>query len=546
MSEADRTDAPESGLTRVPEPDDPDTMTATINPGAATPAAESERTRERNSGSSTNPDRLATPEPTRVSPSKSSDLVRADRHFAAGQYDDAGSLYAGGARQNQLPTNRRPHWAYCRAVKVVRKINAHPRAVPEWDEIQAEVQEIQRLTPNHWIGEYLRNLVAESRGTGRRPAARSSNLVVRGSEPDEVPAPTRRGPGLLGRTLGTANAQPSLEVSAPPASPAQEPSLSLPVADPSSDAGANAKDTVESSREGIGAGATTEPTRVATGNPEDSSKPRADDPSTPGATASPSPIEWQVHQTENFRIFHCDPALAQRAAEVAESVRTAQAKRWGSSAAHSPWSPRCDVYLYSNPRSYAMETGQPEISPGISTMTNNGIRVLSRRMNLRSDNPVLLTATLPHEVTHIVLSDLFVVQQIPRWADEGIAVLAEPLAEQHHREAELREPLEADRVFPVSQLMAMEYPDQKDWRLFYAQSVSLTRYLVDQGPPERFIQFVRDSQRIGTAAALRDIYQIEGPSDLHNRWLAHARKQVVVDTASSRDPETQPTTTQER
>ncbi len=152
----------------------------------------------------------------------------------------------------------------------------------------------------------------------------------------------------------------------------------------------------------------------------------------------------------------------------------------------------------------------------------------------------MLTSTLPHEVTHIVLSDLFVVRQIPRWADEGIAVLAEPLAEQRNREAELRKPLDTGRVFPVSQLMAMEYPEQKDWRLFYAQSVSLTRYLVDQGPPERFIQFVRDSQRIGTAAALRDIYQIDGPSDLHNRWLAHARKQVAVDTASSRNSETTP------
>ncbi len=177
-------------------------------------------------------------------------------------------------------------------------------------------------------------------------------------------------------------------------------------------------------------------------------------------------------------------------------------------------------------------------------MVNNGNHVMSRRMNLRADNPVLLTTTLPHEVTHIVLADLFVVQQIPRWADEGIAVLAEPLTEQRNRMADLQQPLESGQVFPVGQLMKMDFPDQKDWRLFYAQSVSLTRYLVDQGPPERFIQFVRDSQRTGVDAALRDVYQIEGLDELHNRWLAHARKQVAVDTASSRDADSQaPTTT---
>ncbi len=64
-------------------------------------------------------------------------------------------------------------------------------------------------------------------------------------------------------------------------------------------------------------------------------------------------------------------------------------------------------------------------------------------------------------MTHIVLADVFIAQQIPRWADEGIAVLAEPLTEQRSREAELQEPLESGRIFQVGQLMAMDYPDQK-------------------------------------------------------------------------------------
>ncbi len=209
-------------------------------------------------------------------------------------------------------------------------------------------------------------------------------------------------------------------------------------------------------------------------------------------------------------------------AEVAESVRTAQAKRWASPAARSSWSPRCDLYLYPTSQSYAQGTGQPEVSPGISTMSNNGVRVLSRRMNLPAHNPLFLSTTLPHEVTHIVLADVFIAQQIPRWADEGLAVLAEPLTEQRSREAEIQGPLESGRIFQVGQLMAMDYPDQKDWRLFYAQSVSLTRFLVDQGPPERFLQFVRDSQRIGTAAALHDVYQIDGLTELQNRWVTHA------------------------
>ena len=137
-------------------------------------------------------------------------------------------------------------------------------------------------------------------------------------------------------------------------------------------------------------------------------------------------------------------------------------------------------------------------------MMCNGNRVVARRINLRADHPQLLTAILPHEVTHVVLADLFTVQQIPRWADEGIAVLAEPHAEQQLRAAELQEPLEAGRVFDLGKLMAMDYPDAKDWSLYYAQSVSLTRFLVEQGPPEQFVQFVRNSQRDGIEGALRE------------------------------------------
>ena len=76
------------------------------------------------------------------------------------------------------------------------------------------------------------------------------------------------------------------------------------------------------------------------------------------------------------------------------------------------------------------QPANPRDSPGFSTMVSNGNRVTAPHTDLRADHPQLLTAILPHEVTHVVLADLFTVQQIPRWADEGIAVLAEPRAEQ--------------------------------------------------------------------------------------------------------------------
>jgi hypothetical protein len=173
-------------------------------------------------------------------------------------------------------------------------------------------------------------------------------------------------------------------------------------------------------------------------------------------------------------------------------------------------------------------------------MMCNGNRVVARRMNLRADHPLLVTAILPHEVTHVVLADLFTDQQIPRWADEGIAVLAEPHAEQETRAAELQEPLEAGRTFDLRKLMAMDYPDAKDWSLYYAQSVSLTRFLVEQGPPDKFVQFVQNSQRNGIEGALRGSYGIGGFADLQDRWMEYARQRFTPIKEASRDPRSQP------
>ena len=112
-------------------------------------------------------------------------LDEGDRLFTAGRYDEAGRCYAALAREKRLPAHRNVHWAYCRMVDVARRINLRPRTNREWDEIASEIGTIQRLTPNIWYGEYLRGKVAEVRRSGRSPVAKSDNLVVRASEPDE-------------------------------------------------------------------------------------------------------------------------------------------------------------------------------------------------------------------------------------------------------------------------------------------------------------------------------------------------------------------------
>ena len=165
----------------------------------------------------------------------------------------------------------------------------------------------------------------------------------------------------------------------------------------------------------------------------------------------------------------------------------------------------------------------------------NAGEIVARRINLRADHPNLQAAVLPHEITHVILADLFPSQQIPRWADEGMAVLAEPSSEQKARASDLGGPLAANRLFKINDLMVMDYPDGKHWALYYAQSVSLTRFLVDLEGPARFIDFVRASQRNGPEAELRRVYKIDSFADLQARWLAYAKAESSTLTASAPD-----------
>lgn len=280
-------------------------------------------------------------------------------------------------------------------------------------------------------------------------------------------------------------------------------------------------------------------------------------PPAPVQAASPVPTPAQANgpvsqvpwsrkpvETVNFQVLHVesDRALAERVARAAEAARETQVKRWGGSTATAAWVPRCEIVVFPNAQDFSRETLQAADSPGFSTMGMNAGRIVLRRIHLRADHPNIVKAVLPHEVTHVVLADLFPHQQVPRWADEGMAVLAEPAAEQSLRASDLHAPLKAGRVFRLGDLMVMDYPDSRHWSLYYAQSVSLTRFLVETGTPSQFVRFVQESQRTGFDPALRKVYAISGFDDLQGRWLTYAREQTTAAavTASATDPEKNP------
>jgi RNA polymerase sigma factor (sigma-70 family) len=247
----------------------------------------------------------------------------------------------------------------------------------------------------------------------------------------------------------------------------------------------------------------------------------------------PGGPDQRVVRTANFEVHAPTPVLARAFAAEAEFQRRAVAVRW-LGAELPRWEKPCVVDVAQGNRSQA------------STLTfadgpDGRPRVNALRMEIRGDVVPALTNALPHEVTHLVLGTA-AGQPVPRWADEGLAVLAESAEEQAVFDTRIREILERGRAFQVKALLAMsEYP--RDAVALYAQAYSVARFLATRGgklpavkdvvyrggtltvdtPERRLAAFVLLGSRGGFArgweAAAKDVYGFDSLDALERAWL---------------------------
>jgi hypothetical protein len=243
----------------------------------------------------------------------------------------------------------------------------------------------------------------------------------------------------------------------------------------------------------------------------------------PPAKVSQEPTQgdWQIAQTDNFRIYHHQSwTFAVRMARIAESTRTELLQRWFGEA-DLKWPEHCSIYLYDNPRAYGEATGAPQQSPAHTRIDTDGARVVSRYIYLHGATAEMLRSILPHEVTHAVLADHFS-QRIPRWADEGMAVLTEPADRVAGHLRLLPRWRDEGLLLGARQLFEMQdYPPPHAWASFYAQSVSLVQFLSKTKGPQTFARFLRQGLKDGYVPALEHYYGWDF-TELDRRWRSYA------------------------
>jgi hypothetical protein len=247
---------------------------------------------------------------------------------------------------------------------------------------------------------------------------------------------------------------------------------------------------------------------------------------------------WSVAETANFRLFHQHSRqLAETVLRRAEQTRVEQQRKWFGVVAED-WEPKCRIILYPSGEAYGQATGAP-LNPGggHTEIQQDEGRVVSRCIHLHGPRAMLISGVLPHEVTHAVLAGHFGGDSVPRWADEGMAILAETKSRIDLHLRHLPRWRDDDLLFRMQDLVQMrEYPEPRMIGAFYAQSVSLVEFLSSQKGAKRFADFVRDGEREGYAASLRRHYGWSF-AELDRRWQRHAFAQPrMVETTTTSEP----------
>jgi hypothetical protein len=237
-----------------------------------------------------------------------------------------------------------------------------------------------------------------------------------------------------------------------------------------------------------------------------------------------------IHRTANFVVEAADELIARSIAEKAEEHRRSLAVAWLGKELPA-WKQPCTVRV-------AVSLGPPG---GVTHFTyapdSSGKSHVTRlSMELVGPIDIIVRGVLPHESAHAVLTSYFG-RPLPRWADEGLAILCEPDDIQAATDRRLRDLVAQERALSVPRLLDLkDYPP--DRYSVYAQGHSVARFLLHCRPrPDDgkvviatgrrvLIRFVEVGLAEGWETAVKQVYGFDSVESLEARWNGWLRTET--------------------
>jgi len=203
--------------------------------------------------------------------------------------------------------------------------------------------------------------------------------------------------------------------------------------------------------------------------------------------------------------------------KLAEAKRSEIFARW-SGPPGGAWNPKCEIVIHESAEAFARATKLPPTATGCAYVTMSEGRVTARRIELRADDAGMLENSLPRELAHIVLADLFPSQPPPRWAELGIAALAasEPEVQRYLRT--MPRIAKSNEWLSVAKLVGATEVPAANVTAFHVESVSLVEFFIRWQGEKAFTAFLRDAQRYGVESAFQRQYGLKDCGQLEREW----------------------------
>jgi len=238
----------------------------------------------------------------------------------------------------------------------------------------------------------------------------------------------------------------------------------------------------------------------------------------PWMVMASSTQDWQVVKSPHFLVMHVgDEVFAQSVSEKAEGYYSTIAADLGFTRYQNfwIWDNRVKILVYPTAQAFSDACQAPVWAIGRASISRHEIA------SYQQSGPGFLTSLLPHEMSHLILSDLIGQALVPLWLTEGFAQW-----EQDGRKSSGRVP---GPWFKLKYLMIADIrqdTNQERVAIFYAQSASVVGFIINTYGGASFGAFckaLRDGKTVEAALAATYSPDLSSLDALEQKWLNSLR-----------------------
>ncbi len=229
---------------------------------------------------------------------------------------------------------------------------------------------------------------------------------------------------------------------------------------------------------------------------------------------------WKKVSSPHFIVMHTgDESLAKTVSERAESYYFTIAADLGYTRYQNfwLWDNRVKILIYPTAAAFSEACEAPAWAAGRASPQRHEIA------SYRQSGEGFLSALLPHELAHLILSDFIGESRVPLWLTEGFSEW-----EQGGRKPPASGHL-MSRRFPLKTLFSMDIrrdTDRERVALFYAQSASVVGFLIKTYGGDSFGSFcraLRDGKDLTAALTAAYPHDAPSPDALEQKWIGPAK-----------------------